>query len=99
MLGGFNDGNLLYLVLKSHREHSNKFDCEKYPNSCRDIYYIVSEDGGDTWDKPIPVPRKDMNDRKNRYSLETGSDYNVSYVMKSPGSFTFAMGTQLAIDA
>ena len=66
---GENNGKNIYVAFNAHRvtRGSAKCDEDNLP-SCQEIYILETKDGGNTWTKPMPIKRANMNDVVNRWS-------------------------------
>eukprot|EP01022_Parablepharisma_sp_SALTPOND_P001445 TRINITY_DN106445_c0_g1_i1.p1 TRINITY_DN106445_c0_g1~~TRINITY_DN106445_c0_g1_i1.p1 ORF type:complete len:432 (+),score=1.65 TRINITY_DN106445_c0_g1_i1:136-1296(+) len=111
-ISGQNDGKGIYIVYEGKR---NRIDgtCDKNRDACLDIFFAESTDGGEHWNSPVAVPRKDMNDQVSRtyptllatdqnrlwifYKLPGGLDAPYAYVVRPPNSRIFTLETPLPI--
>eukprot|EP01022_Parablepharisma_sp_SALTPOND_P008403 TRINITY_DN135890_c0_g1_i1.p1 TRINITY_DN135890_c0_g1~~TRINITY_DN135890_c0_g1_i1.p1 ORF type:complete len:419 (-),score=11.29 TRINITY_DN135890_c0_g1_i1:159-1415(-) len=57
-ISGANDGKRVYIVANVKRTPESEYF---------DVFFLESKDGGLSWTDPIPIPREDTNDDKNRY--------------------------------
>jgi len=82
----FGNMNILHVSFENGRDHISVWSrtrnyglcTEDHTDGCEEVYYSETKDNGQTWGKPVPVPRKEMNDWVERripsviYIKETG---------------------------
>jgi len=114
-LNGLHDGETLYLLFQGTRKRTKDLTrCQENPDNCEEVYFAESADGGNKWIPPIPVSRKDMNDRKSRqygklligknnrlwifYWTTNDIDSPCGFIMRTPGSSIFSTEIILPIN-
>ena len=60
------DGMHLFLAYGAYRVRSGKGCTKRNDDSCIEVFFTESTDGGATWSKPVRINRKEMYDTKHR---------------------------------
>lgn len=113
-LHGASNGKNLYLIFQGKRSRKNPaLNCFFEPETCYDVYFSESADGGHTWSQPKAVRRKDMDDREDRlrpsllvtregrlwvfYRMEELWEGEFYYCVRAPGSSVFELEVRLPL--